>query len=128
MTLFFDRDVGISLPKALLELKLPTPVEYHQQYFEIDELDDVWMPQVGSRGWMLIGHDSRHHVEPAELSAVKQYDMACFYLWGSHAKRWEKALCFLRAYPAILEADRVTTRPYIFLVTETGLLRPVPVP
>ena len=125
MTIFFDRDVGTSLPKALLELKLPTAVAYHQQHFTIDSPDDLWMPRIGSLGWILVGHDSRHHLQPAELSAIRQYDMACFYLWGSEARRWEKALCFLRAYEAILEADATTARPYIYRISRTGRLSAV---
>ena len=53
--------------------------------------------------------------------------MARFYLWGSEAKSWEKALCFLRAYEAILRAEEHTDRPYIFRVLRTGRLRAVPV-
>lgn len=128
MTLFFDRDVGIRLPRALLELKLPTPVEYHQRYFDIASLDDAWMPQVGGWGWIVVGHDSRHHSEAAELSAVKQYEMACFYLWGGNARRWEKMLCFLRAFEAIMEADLITERPYIYRVSRIGRLTSVPIP
>ena len=128
VTLFFDRDVGTGLPRALRELKLPTPVEYHQQHFSINPQDDDWMSEFGSREWMLVGYDSRHHLRPAELSAVKQYRMACFYLWGSEARRWEKALCFPRAYQAILHADEHTARPYIFRVLRTGRLRAVPIP
>ena len=54
--------------------------------------------------------------------------MGCFYLWGSEAKRWQKLQCFARAYDRIVEAEAVTPRPFIYLVTETGLLRTVPIP
>ena len=120
--LFFDRDVGITLPRALDILRLPTQVEYHQKHFSIDAGDDDWMPRVGSLGWTLIGHDSRHHQEQAELSAIKQYSMGCFYLWGAEALRWEKMRCFLRAYERILVAATNTPRPFVYRVTEKGRL------
>ena len=69
--LFFDRDVGTTLPKALDTLRLPTRVEYHQKHFSIDARDDDWMPRVGIWGWILIGHDSRHHQEESELLAIR---------------------------------------------------------
>ena len=128
MTLFFDRDVGIRLPRALLTLKLPTSVEYHQKHFSTDEKDDYWMAIVGAWSWTLIGHDSSHHLEATALSAIKQHGMGCFYLWGSQAKRWEKMRCFLRAYEEILIRDRDTPRPFIFRVTETGRLRAIAIP
>ena len=126
--LFFDRDVGITLPKALDILRLPTPVEYHQKHFPIDERDDDWMPRVGSWGWTLIGHDSRHHEVEAELQAIKQYAIGCFYLWGAKALRWEKMLCFLRAYERILEAAKSTPRPFIYRVTKKGRLTSIVIP
>lgn len=61
LVLFFDRDVGVALPRALEILKLSAKVEYHQNHFSGDAQDDVWMPFVGANGWILIGHDSRHH-------------------------------------------------------------------
>lgn len=84
---FFDRDLGIALPKALDVLKLPTRVEYHQNHFRMDAPDDSWMTTVGTRGWSIVGHDSRHHLRQSELSAVKQYNLGCFYLWGAEALR-----------------------------------------
>ena len=128
MVLFFDRDVGTSLPRALDLLKLPTPIEYHQTHFPIDSPDDEWMSEIGNRGWTLIGHDSRHHLERAELSAIKQYGMGCFYLWGSEAKRWEKALCFLRAYERILSVMAQAETPYIYRIGKTGRLSQVGFP
>ena len=126
--LFFDRDVGTALPKALDILKLPTPVEHHQKHFPVDARDDSWMPVVGYHGWNLIGHDSRHHLEEAELSAIKQYDMGCFYLWGAEALRWEKMRCFLRAYERILDAANRTPRPFVYRVSQKGGLTSVILP
>ena len=124
--LFFDRDVGVALPRALLVLKIPTRVEFHQSHFSNDARDDDWMAKVGQNGWIVVGHDSRHHREQAELFAIKHYQMGCFYLWGSKEKRWQKMRCFLRAYDYILEASLTVPRPFVFRVGETGRLSPVP--
>lgn len=131
MIVFFDRDVGTSLPKALLELHFDKQfheLHYHQQHFSMDEKDDVWLPQVGQRGWTVIGHDSKHHTHENELSAIKQYNIGCFYLWGSEAKRWEKMRCFAMAYERIVKAEMETPKPFIFKVTKAGLLRVVSIP
>ena len=126
--LFFFIFVGTALPKALDILKLPTPVEHHQRHFPVDAQDDSWMPVVGNHGWTLIGHDSRHHLEEAELSAIKQYGMGCFYLWGAEALRWEKMRCFLRAYESILDAAHRTPRPFVYRVSQKGGLTSVVLP
>ena len=131
MILFFDRDMGTSLPRALRLLRFERQFHefhYHQELFPMDSQDDTWMPQVGQWGWTIVGHDSSHHIMPNELSAIKQYNIGCFYLWGSEHKRWEKMQCFAKAYDRIVEAEATTNKPFIFKVTRTGLLRPVPIP
>lgn len=89
MTLFFDRSIGNGLPLALLKIKrLPFDVVYHQQRFAKDAPDDAWLPQVGAWEWFVVGQDYRYHARPNELFAIKQYNVGCFYLWGSEAPQW----------------------------------------
>ena len=131
MIVFFDRDVGTSLPKALLMLHFDRQfheLHYHQQHFQPDERDDIWLPQVGQWGWTVFGHDSQHHAQEAEISAIKQYGIGCFYLWGSEAKRWQKMQCFARAYDRIVAAESNTPKPFIYRVSEKGALTLVPIP
>ena len=125
--LFFDRDVGTSLPQALEVLKLPTRIEYLQNHVPTNSQDDVWMADIGSKGWIVIGHDSQHHRNPVELSAIQHYDIGCFYLWGRHAQRWEKMRCFLNAYRRILEAIDTTPKPFVYRITQVSRLEPVPI-
>ena len=130
MILFFDRSIGVSIPRILQsrELRFPLQVEYHQVHFAMDEDDDVWLPQIGQWGWTVIGHDYSYHRNPNELSAIKQYNVGCFYLWGSEAPRWEKLQCFARAFDQMVALDLVASRPFIFRVTQTGRTTSVPIP
>ncbi len=121
-TLFFDRDVGIRLPETLERLRLGVPIEFHQKHFPQDAKDDEWMPEIGARGWTLIGHDSRHHLVAAERAAIMDYQLGCFYLWGNSAPLWEKMRCFLRAFERILHTIQTSRPPFIFRITETGRL------
>jgi hypothetical protein len=130
MILFFDRDLGTSLPKALIELHFDrqfNEMHYHQQLFPQNSPDDDWLPKVGQWGWTVIGHDSQHHAKESELSAIKQYRIGCFYLWGWESKRWEKMQCFARAYDHIVEAEKNTPKPFIFIVGKMGRLKQVPI-
>jgi hypothetical protein len=65
--------------------------------------DDKWLSEVGRRGWLVFSHDRKFHLLPAELSAIKQHDVGCFYLWGANAKTWDKARVFARAFDSIVE-------------------------
>ena len=104
MTFFFDRSIGVTVPKALILLKLREQVEYHEKWFASDELDDKWLPSVGQRGWTVIGHDRKYHLFENELRALKQYKIGCFYLWGGEVNKWEKMRVFAAAYDRIIKA------------------------
>jgi hypothetical protein len=131
MILFFDRDLGTCLPVALIQLHFDRQfheMHYHQQHFAQDEDDDIWLPKVGQWGWTIIGHDSSHHLKEPEISAIKQYNIGCFYLWGAEAKRWEKMQCFAKAYERIVKAEQTTPKPFIYKVIKSGRLQQVPIP
>ena len=51
--------------------------------------------------------------------------MGCFYLWGGNARTWEKMLCFLRSYAAILDAIEDTPKPFIYRINRIGRLTKV---
>lgn len=122
---FFDRDVGIFLPQRLRDLGLPTRVEIHQEHFAQTAEDDLWMAEVGSRGWIVIGHDRHHHTRPLERQAIQDHGIGCFYLWGGDQPGHEKMRCFLSAYDRMIEAVSVTPRPFVYRVLRNGGLRKV---
>jgi hypothetical protein len=123
--LFFDRSVGVGLPLALRQIrKLPFTVVYHQEYFSQDAFDDTWMPEVGKRDWFVIGQDYRYHTKPTELFAIKEYDIGCFYLWGSEAPQWDALRIFARAYNEIMTVAVTIPRPFLYVVNHTGQVRP----
>ena len=97
-------------------------------HFAVNEADDVWLPQVGNWGWTVVGHDYSYHKNPSELSAIKQYGIGCFYIWGSEATRWEKLQCFARAYERIVALDASTAKPFIYRVARNGAIKGVPIP
>lgn len=101
-----------------------------QHLFEDKEADDVWLKFVGQQGWIVFTQDRKFHkagFEP-ELSAIKQYKVGCFYIWGASASREEKALIFLKALNAIREAIQATPKPFIYEVAKTGRLTQIPIP
>lgn len=123
MTLFFDRSVGKRVPESLRILRrMPRDIEHHQLWFPPNELDDVWLKNVGAWGWTVIGHDWSYHKYEAEISVIKQYRIGVFYLWGAESTDWEVLRCFVRAYDRIDLADKTTERPFIYSVSRSGHL------
>lgn len=120
MTLFFDRSVGTRFPKALMDLRLPVGVTYHQLHFAPDESDDAWLPVVGRNGWTVVGHDHSYHKNESELDAILTHNVGVFYMWGSEATSWEKLVVFARAFDKIIRKQEQTERPFLFRVQKNG--------
>ena len=123
--LFFDRSVGTTIPRTLRRLKVPVGIEWHQANFTRDVTDDEWLPEVGAKGWTVIGFDWSYHRNQAELAAIQQYSMGVFYLWGVASQTWERTFCFARAYDRIVQAIHSTPRPFIYRVRRSGHLQKV---
>jgi hypothetical protein len=143
LTFYFDRNFGRSLPEALALLKLRV-VHHHspkarlgmkcssdsEPLFLPRAPDDEWLAFVGQRGWIAFSHDQKFHKPgyEVELAALKQHNVACFYLWGANHKPHEKARCFLRAYEAILETVATVKPPFIYSIDQHGKLSQIPLP
>lgn len=70
MTFFFDRNIGRHIPQALLHLRPPVRVEFHDRHFAPNTMDDVWLTDVGIRGWTVIAQDYKFHTRPSDRSST----------------------------------------------------------
>ena len=123
--MFFDRTIGVRLPRLLKKIrKLPFGVAYHEDCFKKDERDDVWLPEVGMRGWFVIGQDYRYHARPTELDAIKENKIGCFYLWGSQAPQWDYVRVFAKSYYNLASIALTVPRPFLYVVNHQADVRP----
>ena len=144
LTLYFDRNIGTRLPEALRLLGLRNVFHHHSprsqlglqtvagrmKLFIDDEPDDSWLKFVGGKGWIVLTQDRKFHASgyENELSAIKQFSVGCFYLWGAEATTWEKMRSFSRAFDNIMGAAKGTSRPFIFDVSKSGKLQQIAIP
>ena len=129
LTFYFDRSFGRRLPEALRRLGLAVEFQHDKKSrFPASAPDDKWLAEVGKRNWVVFSHDQKFHLLPAELSAIKQHNVGCFYLWGPNAKTWDKARVFAKAYDRIVAAVKLEHRPFIYHVTKSGALKKVKMP
>jgi hypothetical protein len=148
LVFYFDRNVGKRLPEALklLQLKNVDKVFHHnterklvgglrssaklKYLFKPDEQDDVWLEFVGRRGWIVFTQDKKFHRDgyENEISAIKQFNVGCFYLWGADAPTALKALVFLKSFDRIMYAIVNTPRPFIYDISKSGKLTSIPIP
>ena len=117
LTLFFDRNIGLRVPKALRALRPPIAIQDHQQVgFAIDAPDDEWLAKVGTKGWVVITQDRKFHKETLELAALQDHSVRCFYLHGGSDAMWSTFCNFISAFPRIVEIAREVPAPFIYQV------------
>ena len=64
--------------------------------------DDVWIPEVASRGWLILTRDSRIQQHPAEIAAVKSNNARMVALSGDEARgTWQQLDVLMRHWRAI---------------------------
>ena len=118
--------MGKGLGRTLRRVKgFPATVELHDQHFVQDTPDDEWLAEIGKRGWIAIGQDSRHHLMAVERAAIRAHDVGLCYLWGANASQWEQLRVFTKAWDRIQDASRGPV-PFIYRIRGNGRLEEVP--
>lgn len=88
--------------------------------------DDVWIPEVTARGWLIITRDSKIQVHRREIDAVRENGARMVALSGAETRstfeQIEVLMCQWRAVLGCLEQQG----PFIYTATRTGKLKPVP--
>lgn len=144
LTLYFDRNIGWKVPEAMRLLGLKNIVHHNtprqhvglnairnqKGLFANEETDDSWLKFVGEKGWIVLTQDSKFHKKgfENELSAIKQFNVGCFYVWGAEALKWDKMVSLCKAYDNIIEASKTTAKPFIYSCSKGGSLTQIPIP
>ena len=95
---FTDRDLGKRFPEILRSAGLT--VERHADHFAADTADEVWLEQVGRRGWIALTHDRRIRYKPNERDAVMRHGVALLVIVGA-APYPDLARAFVTTLPRI---------------------------
>jgi hypothetical protein len=95
---FTDRDLGKQFGAVLMAGGLT--VERHADHFAHNTPDEVWLAEVGQRGWIALTHDSRIRYKPTERDAVMRHGVALLVIVGK------------TPFPALARSF-VTTLPHI---------------
>lgn len=107
---FTDRDLGKRFPEILAAAGLH--VERHADHFPPDCPDEIWLQEIGQRGWIAVTHDARIRYKPNELAAVMQHKVALLVVVG-HAPYPELARSFVATYGRICSFLEQHTPPFI---------------
>jgi len=107
---FTDRDLGKQFGEILKAGGLT--VERHADHFAPDTPDDVWLAEVGRRGWIALTHDKRIRYKPNERDAVMQHRVGLLVIVGT-APFAELARAFVASLPSIEHFLESRAPPFI---------------
>ncbi len=118
---FTDRDLGKSIPDALRAAGFR--VERHDDHFGPTTPDEVWLPDVASRGWTAISHDKRIRRVVLQRDAAMRSGLALFMLIGRRHDELQRNL--IPTMPLLVAFLALHTPPFIAHVTRPETKFPV---
>ena len=107
---FTDRDLGKLVPNLLRRAGIS--VERHSDHFPHDEKDEIWLSEVGRKGWFCLTRDKGIRYKPNEKDAVMRAGVGLFILIGN-APSSELADNFINTVDKVQNFIQKHPRPFI---------------
>ena len=95
-------------------------VEIHLDHFAQDAEDEVWLPIVGKRGWLVITKDKGIRRRPAEVAKHLQFGVRSFALTSGNMRGDEMAQAILAALPSMRKLIEKTPAPFVATISASG--------
>lgn len=88
-------------------------VHLHDDYFEQNVEDEVWLTEVGKRGWLVLTKDQWIRRRPLERGALLNANLKVFCFMSGNVPFAEMSEIFVTALPAIRRTADITAPPFI---------------
>src|SRR5262245_27873965 len=103
---FSDRSLGRKIVAQALR-DVGERVEIHDDHFAPDAKDELWLVEVGSRGWIVLTKDDRIRYRVTERTALAVAKVKTFVLTSTQLQGSEMADAFIKAFTT----NQTTHRP-----------------
>lgn len=97
-------------------------VEIHDTHFPSGTPDEVWLQEIGRRGWVVLTKDANIRYHPLEKQAIQVSGVVAVILTKGNLKAEEMGKVFVRALPQIKRLVRKNRPPLILRLTPAGSL------
>lgn len=92
----------------------------HQSHFGRGTNDEVWLPFVAERAWIVLTKDKRNRYNELERDAVRRYRVREFYFGSGNFTGTEMAQALLMAIPNMKAICRTYNPPVVGSITRSG--------
>jgi predicted nuclease of predicted toxin-antitoxin system len=116
---FLDRSLGKVVISTALRAAGAT-VHVHEDYFPPDAKDEVWLAEVGRRGWIVLTKDRKIRYRAIERIALLNAGVGAFILTAGNFNGEDMAKVFVKALPRIQKFLEKHERPFIANITGSG--------
>ena len=128
MKLFFDEDMGTSVPKALRQAQAPCedilfPRPGGPLRPGATDLD--WLSYAGEHGYLAISANKHILDSDVERQALLDARAAVVFLASGQERVFTVFRLIVRRWDWLVELDRAESRPFAYLLTARGRVRQV---
>jgi hypothetical protein len=96
--------------------------ERHTAHFPRGEDDNVWLPFVAERSWVVVTKDKRNRYNDLEREAIRRSRVREFYFGGGNFTGAEMAKALVIAVPAMRKLCRTFNPPLVASITRSGII------
>ena len=122
LELFLDRALGkYSVAEALRKVD-NVKVHIHEDHFQIDESDHIWLPKAVANGWVILTKDKRIRHRALERDALISAGAYSFILTSGDMKGEDMGAAYSKAIPRVRHLVARYEPPLIATVTQTGIV------
>lgn len=118
-TLYVDRCLGKFVAAALRTAG--AVVEYHDAHFHHETEDDVWIPRIAERGWVILTKDKRIRRRPSEREQLIRSSARVFTLSGGNMSAAAMAGILVSQLEAIETTALSLQPPFVAVVRHDGI-------
>lgn len=118
MRFFFDNNLSVKLAHGMREFG--EDVVHLTDHFPQDAVDSEWLPFVGKNELILVTRDEKIRFKPAEIAAVRAFNVAVFFLGGKKLKRCDLIEQVVRNWRRMKQLASDEPRPFAFRIPPHG--------
>jgi len=92
----------------------------HDEHFDADTPDEVWLAEAGRHGWIVLTQDQHIRYRAIELRALTEAGVLAFVVVAAGATGTELGRLLVRALRRMRAIAAMTHRPAVFLLRRDG--------
>jgi hypothetical protein len=117
-------DENLHKCKPILEFLTSNSVrhERHCDHFDPGAPDDIWLPFIGERRWVVLTKDKRNRYNQLEKTAIRRHKVAEFYFGSGNMNGAEMATALKAALQEMKQICGREELPFIASISKSGMI------